>query len=79
MYASSPCRQHMSLRHSSALDPPWSSGMDGRPMSSRLGPHHLPPPPLVPIQPQRDYGYQAEPVDRANQVECKDRLDLANF
>ena len=61
-------------------------------MSSRLGPHPPPPPPLVPIQPQRDYGYQAGPVDTkrgygrpvsqpfwAGQVDCQDRLDLANY
>ena len=35
---------------------PWSSAMDGEPLSSRLGPHHPPPPPpLVPIQPQGNF------------------------
>ena len=28
-----------------------------------LGPYHLPQPPLVPIQQQRDFGYQAGPAD----------------
>ena len=71
---------------------PWSSGMDGRHLSSSLGPHHPPPRPLIPIQPQRDYGFQAGPVDTrrdysppvsqpswADQAEYQDRLDMANY
>ena len=71
---------------------PWSLGIDGRPLSSRLGPHHPPPPPLVPIQPQRGYVYHAGPVDTrrgygppvsqpswVDQVEYQDMLDLANY
>ena len=42
---------------------PWSSGMDGGPLSSRTGPHHPPPPLLVLIRPQGDFGYQARPAD----------------
>ena len=68
---------------------PW---MDGGPLSSRLGPHHPPPPPLVPIQPQGDFSYQAGHADTrrdysppvsqpswADQVEYQDRLDKASY
>ena len=67
--------------------------MDGGPLCSRPGPHHpAPPPPLVPIQPHGYLGYQARPADTrrdyglpvsqpswADQVECKGRLDMANY
>ena len=43
---------------------PWCSGLDGGPSSFRPGPHLPPPPPLVPIRSQRDFGYQAGPRNR---------------
>ena len=71
---------------------PWSSGLDGGPSSSRLGPHHPPLPVLVPIHSQGDFGYQAGSADArrnygppvpqpswAYQVEYQDRLEMANY
>ena len=42
---------------------PWSSDLGGGPSSSRLGPHHPPPTPLIRLCSQGEFGFQAGPMD----------------
>ena len=70
----------------------WPSGSDMRPITSRLGPQRPPHPPLMPLQQERPFGYQARPMNIrwdhgplmyqpscVDQVEYQDRLELANY